>query len=62
MQSTAATWAGHGTPPPISPGDTETMAAKRPGFDPTLNPGGPASIESTHTTATAAEHAKDKKK
>lgn len=58
MRSTAATWAGHGTPPAITAGDTATMAAPRPGFDPSLNPGSPGAVESTHTTNVAAEHAK----
>jgi hypothetical protein len=68
MGSTAATWAGSGAPPQITAGDTATMAAPRPGFDPSLNPGGPGEIESTHTVATAASEAKltakpaDKKK
>jgi hypothetical protein len=34
------------------------MAAPRPGFDPSLNPGAPGSIESNHTTKTAAAEAK----
>ena len=58
MGSTAATWAGHGTPPAITAGDTATMAAPRPGFDPSLNPGAPSSVESNHTTATAAKEEK----
>ena len=58
MGSTAATWAGDGAPPQITAGDTATMSAPRPGFDPSLNPGGPDAIESTHTTNTAEEEAK----
>ena len=60
MGSKAAYWAGNGTPLPVTPGDVETMAAPRPGFDPSLNPGGPNSIESTHTTDTAANEATEK--
>jgi hypothetical protein len=56
MKSTAATWAGHGAPPPITAGDTAVMAAPRPGFDPSLNPDGGA-VESTHTVKTAAAEA-----
>ena len=55
MKSSAATWAGHGTPPPLTAGDTATMAAPRPGFDATLNPGAPDAIESNHTVATATK-------
>lgn len=62
MGSKAATWAGHGTPPPLTAGDTAVMAAPRPGFDPSLNPGGQQNIESTHTVATAAKEAALKKK
>ena len=36
MESKGATWAGHGTPPPVTPGDVETMAAPKAGFDPSL--------------------------
>jgi hypothetical protein len=54
MGSNAAIWAGSGAPPPITAGDAATMAAPRPGFDPSLNPGGPEGIESSHTEATAA--------
>ena len=36
MKSNAAIWAGSGAPPPITAGDTETMASPRPGFDSTL--------------------------
>lgn len=61
MKSTAAIWAGPGAPPPITAGDTATMAAPRPGFDPSLNPGGPGAIESTHTTNVASEHSKPTK-
>jgi hypothetical protein len=57
MESKGATWAGHGTPPPLSRGDVEVMAAPRPGFDPSLNPGGGA-VESNHTTKVAASEAK----
>lgn len=38
------------------------MAAPRAGFDLTLNPGAPESIESTHTASVAAENAKPAKK
>ena len=58
MKSTAAIWAGHGTPPPLSVGDVAVMAAPRPGFDPSLNPGAPGAVESSNTTKVAAEHAK----
>jgi hypothetical protein len=34
------------------------MAAPRPGFDPSLNPGAPNSVESNHTTKVASENAK----
>ena len=61
MGSNAATWAGHGTPPPLTAGDTATMAAPRPGFDPSLNPGAPGAVESSHTTSVAASHAKKTK-
>jgi len=61
MRSKAAIWAGHGAPPPITAGDTETMASPRPGFDPSLNPGSPGAIESVHTTNVAAAHAKPTK-
>jgi len=61
MGSTAATWAGSGAPPPITAGDTATMAAPRPGFDPSLNPGSPGAVESVNTTNVAAEHAKPTK-
>ena len=57
MKSVAATWAGSGAPPPLSKGDVATMAAPRPGFDPSLNPGAPDAVESNHTTATAAAEA-----
>ena len=53
MKSNAAIWAGAGAPPPLSPGDIATMAAPRPGFDPSLNPHAPGSIESNHTVMTA---------
>jgi len=51
MGSNAAIWAGSGAPPQITAGDTATMAAPRPGFDPSLNPGGDhtTSIESHNT-------------
>lgn len=62
MKSNAAIWAGHGAPPPLTAGDTETMAAPRPGFDPSLNPGAPNAVESTHTVATKAKEAALKKK
>ena len=58
MGSTAATWAGDGAPPQITAGDTAAMSAPRPGFDPSLNPGSPDGIESSHTTSTAAAEAK----
>jgi len=58
MGSIAATWAGSGAPPQITAGDTAVMAAPRPGFDPSLNPGGSDSIESDHTAAVAAANAK----
>ena len=61
MGSIAATWAGHGAPPALTHGDTAVMAAPRPGFDPSLNPGSPGAIESTHTTNVAAEHSKPTK-
>ena len=61
MASSAATWAGSGAPPQITDGDTATMAAPRPGFDPSLNPGSPGAVESTHTTNVAAAHAKPTK-
>ena len=59
MGSNAAIWAGSGAPPQITAGDTATMAAPRPGFDPSLNPGGDhtTSIESHNTVSKAAEHA-----
>ena len=38
LRSNAAIWAGHGAPPPLTAGDIATMAAPRPGFDPSLNP------------------------
>ena len=53
MRSVAATWAGHGTPPPLTAGDIATMTAPRPGFDPSLNPNGTA-VESENTVNTAA--------
>jgi len=53
MGSIAATWAGSGAPPQITAGDTATMSAPRPGFDPTLNPNGTA-VESENTVNTAA--------
>jgi hypothetical protein len=37
------------------------MAAPRPGFDPSLNPGSPEAVESTHTAEVAAENAKPPK-
>ena len=61
MGSNAATWAGHGAPPPLTAGDAETMASPRPGFDPSLNPGAPGAIESSHTTNVAAAHEKPTK-
>ena len=61
MESKAATWAGHGAPPPLTAGDTAVMAAPRPGFDPSLNPGAPEGVESTHTEAVAAASVKDAK-
>ena len=57
MHSTAATWAGPGAPPPITAGDTATMAAPKGGFDPSLNPGAPDSVESNHTSRVAAREA-----
>ena len=36
MESNAAIWAGHGTPLAVTPGDVETMAAPKAGFDPSL--------------------------
>jgi hypothetical protein len=36
------------------------MAAPRPGFDPSLNPGSPEGVESSHTTEVADENAKSK--
>jgi len=54
MKSNAAIWAGSGAPPPLSKGDIATMAAPRPGFDPSLNPGAPNGVESAHTVATKA--------
>ena len=41
MDSEGAIWAGDGTPPPLTHGDTTTMAAPRPGFSPIHNPGSP---------------------
>ena len=61
MGSNAAIWAGHGAPPPLTAGDIQTMAAPRPGFDPTLNPNGTA-VESNNTVKTAAAEAKLTKK
>jgi len=61
MGSIAATWAGSGAPPQVTAGDTATMAAPRPGFDPSLNPGGPGAIESTHTSNVAEENSKPTK-
>jgi hypothetical protein len=55
MRSNAAIWGGHGAPPPLSHGDIATMAAPRPGFDPSLNPGAPGGIESTHTVDSKAK-------
>ena len=46
MRSNAAIWAGSCTPPPLSKGDVAAMAAPRPGFDPSLNPGAPNAVES----------------
>lgn len=60
MGSNAATWAGNGTPPDLSRGDVETMAAPRPGFDPSLNPGSPV-IESTNTVEMATREAAQRK-
>jgi len=61
MKSNAATWAGDGVPPPLTAGDVATMAAPRPGFDPSLHHSGASGIESNHTTKTAAaENALDK--
>jgi hypothetical protein len=62
MKSSAALWAGHGAPPPVTAGDIATMAAPRPGFDPTLNPGAPAGIESVNTVKTAAKEEAHKAK
>jgi len=62
MHSNAAIWAGSGAPPQITAGDTAVMAAPRPGFDPSLNPGAPGAIESSNTTSVAAEHSKPTKK
>ena len=62
MKSNAAIWAGSGAPPPLTKGDTATMAAPRPGMDPSLNPGAPGAIESNHTTMTAAAEAELKAK
>jgi len=62
MGSNAAIWAGSGAPPQITAGDAATMAAPRPGFDPSLNPGAPDAVESTHTKNTAAAEAKLVKK
>jgi hypothetical protein len=53
MTSTAATWAGPGTPPSTTAGDNETMAAPKAGFDASLQPGGGA-VESNHTVKVAA--------
>jgi len=61
MGSTAATWAGSGAPPEVTSGDVETMAARRAGFDPSLNPGSPGAIESENTTNVAAANAKPTK-
>ncbi len=36
MKSIAATWAGAGAPPPLTPGDIGAMAAPKAGFDPSL--------------------------
>lgn len=58
MGSEAATWAGDGAPPQLTSGDTATMAAPKAGFDPSLNPGSPEGVESSHTTKTAAKEAK----
>ena len=55
LKSNAAIWAGHGAPPPLTAGDTAVMAAPRPGFDPSLNPGAPDAVESNHTVATATK-------
>ena len=59
MGSTAAIWAGSGAPPQITAGDTAVMAAPRPGFDPSLNPGWKVgdSLESSHTVSTAKAEA-----
>jgi hypothetical protein len=59
--SKAATWAGPGAPPALTAGDNSTIAAPRPGFDPSLNPGG-KNIESDHTMNTKAKEASLKKK
>lgn len=59
MESKAAYWAGPGTPPNTTAGDNETMAARKGGFDPSLQPGFKQGdlVESNHTTATAAHEA-----
>jgi hypothetical protein len=55
MKSTAATYGGPGAPPPLTHGDIDAMATVRhSSIDPTLNPGAPWAIESTHTSVTAA--------
>jgi hypothetical protein len=61
MGSNAAIYAGP-NPPPLTHGDIATMAAPRPGFNPSLNPGAPAGIESTNTVTTAAREAEHKAK
>jgi hypothetical protein len=56
MESKAAYWAGPGVPPNTTPGDNATMAARKGGFDPSLQPGFKEGdlVESNHTTRTAA--------
>jgi len=58
MKSIAATWAGHGAPPPLSAGDVAAMAAPVAGFDASLSPGWKlgGSIESSNTSATKERH------
>lgn len=60
MNSVAATWAGSGAPPPLTAGDVETMAARRAGFDASLQPGWKAGdrLESDHVAKVAAANAK----
>merc|ERR1711934_789582 len=47
MHSNAATWAGSGAPPPLTAGDTEAMASRKQGFDPSLLPN--PLVEPEHT-------------